>query len=82
MPKCDELLRRARANPAGLRFAQLCQLAECHGFQFARQRGSHRVYRHATARTIMTFQEVNGMAKPYQVRQLLDVIDDLTDQGE
>ena len=30
----------------------------------------------------MTFQEVNGMAKPYQVRQLLDVIDDLTDQGE
>ena len=45
-------------------------------------RGSHRVYRHATARTIMTFQEVNGMAKPYQVRQLLDVIDDLTNQGE
>ena len=30
----------------------------------------------------MTFQEVNGMAKPYQVRQLLDVIDDLADQGE
>lgn len=82
MPKCNELLRRARANPAGPRFAQLFHLAECHGFQFARRRGSHRVYRHATARAIMTLQAVNGMAKPYQVRQLLDVIDDLTDQGE
>lgn len=30
----------------------------------------------------MTFQDVSGMAKPYQVRQLLDAIDDIADQAE
>lgn len=81
MAKCDELLARARRNPAGLRFVELCKLAECHRFEFARQKGSHRVYRRVGTRLLMTFQDVGGMAKAYQVRQLLEVIDVL-DEGE
>lgn len=75
MSRCDDLLTRARQNPSGLRFTELCRLAECHGFEFARQKGSHRIYRRAGR--LMSFQEVRGMAKEYQVRQLLAAIEDL-----
>ena len=70
-----KLFQSARSNPAGLRFSGLCRLAEAFGFVFQRQKGSHRVYAHDGIRQIMNFQNDRGMAKPYQVRQLLDCID-------
>lgn len=74
--RCAELLERARRNPAGLRFAELCSLAECHGWVFTRQRGSHRLFERLGDARLMNFQEDRGMAKPYQVRQLLRALDD------
>ena len=70
-----KLFQLARNNPAGLRFSDLCRLAEAFGFVFQRQKGSHRVYAHDGIRQIMNFQEDHGTAKAYQVRQLLDCID-------
>jgi predicted RNA binding protein YcfA (HicA-like mRNA interferase family) len=75
MSKCDKLLRHARQAPKGVRFEELCTLAECYGFVFARQEGSHRIYKHPTFRGIMDFQNNNGQAKPSQVRQLLEAIE-------
>jgi hypothetical protein len=75
MSKCDKLLKRARQAPKAVRFEELCALAECYGFVFARQEGSHRVYKHPAFRGIMDFQNDNGQAKPYQVRQLLEAIE-------
>lgn len=69
------LLQLARINPAGLRFSDLCRLAEAFGFLFQRQRGSHRIYAHDGLRQIMNFQNDRGSAKAYQVRQLLDCVD-------
>ena len=78
MPDCDKLLKRARKSPNTLRFEEVCQLAECHGFLFARQKGtSHRIYKHPKLRDVMNFQSHRGNAKPYQVRQLLDAIEEL-----
>ena len=81
VPDREELLRTARSSPANLRFRQLCQLAECYGFVMKRQSGSHQVYVRPGWPRPMTFQDVKGMAKPYQVRQLLDAID-LIEQGQ
>ncbi len=75
MPDCDELLSRAKAAPASLRFGELCQLAECFDFIFRRQKGSHRAYARPGWPRPMTFQDEKGMAKPYQVRQLLAAIE-------
>lgn len=75
MSKCDKLLKRARPASKAVRFEELCALAECYGFVFARQEGSHRVYKHPTYRDIMNLQNDNGQAKPYQVRQLLEAIE-------
>jgi hypothetical protein len=69
------LLAAARQNPCGLRFRELCRLAEAFGFVFQRQKGSRWVYAHDGIREIMNFQNDRGTAKAYQVRQLLDSID-------
>lgn len=78
MPNCDKLLEHAQRSPQNMRFAELCQLAECYGFVFERQVGtSHRIYKRAAYPTLMNFQDDKGKAKVYQVRQLLKVIDDM-----
>ena len=77
MVKCDSLLQSALDAPAGLRFEELCQLAECYGFIRARQRGSHVIYKRPGYIRAMNFQNVRGMAKTYQVKQLLDALREL-----
>jgi hypothetical protein len=76
---CKKRLEEARANIASLRFGNLCALAECFGWVFIRQSGSHRMYKRTGSTILMNFQEDrNGRAKPYQVRQLLAAIDELS----
>jgi hypothetical protein len=77
--RCADLLARARANPASLRFAEACTLAECHGWVPVRQRGSHRIFQRPGSAPLLNLQDLRGMAKPYQVRQLLAAIDDVAD---
>jgi hypothetical protein len=78
MSDCDKLLAHARNSPGNLRFEEVCQLAECHGFVFARQKGtSHRIFKHPKFRDVMNFQSDRGKSKTYQVRQLLDAITEL-----
>ena len=78
MVDCKRLLRRARQAPESIRFDEICRLAECHGFERARQKSTHVLYKRAGCMRVMNFQNVNGMAKPYQVRQLLRAIDELS----
>ncbi|MBX9928485.1 MAG: type II toxin-antitoxin system HicA family toxin [Gemmatimonadaceae bacterium] len=77
MSDCDDLLSKARNNPQGVRFSDICALATCFGWVFDRASGSHHIYKKAGHRIAMNFQDVRGMAKPYQVRQLLRAIDSL-----
>jgi hypothetical protein len=83
MAKCTKLLDAATINPAGLRIAEAASLAECWGFVERRSAGgAHRVFKRPGFRTLLNFQpEKNGMAKRYQVRQLLDAIQELQDEG-
>lgn len=74
-----DLLRRARTNPNGLRFAEACALAEAFGWTVARSAaGSHRIYKRAGVMGLVVLQEgKNGKAKAYQVRQIIRLIDEL-----
>lgn len=82
MTKCDDLLKKARANPIGVRFADLLKLAECHKWTLDRQKGSHRIYVKEGNQRPMNFQEApGGKAKPYQVRQLLAAIDEESEEA-
>ncbi len=71
----DELLERARNNPQSLSFRELQQLAEKAGFRLKRVRGSHHVYTRKGTVEIINLQPKGRMAKPYQVRQVVGLID-------
>lgn len=84
MDKCGKLLTKARNSPNNLSFDDICYLAECFGFIFQRQNGSHAIYEHAGLQVehnrVMNFQNFKGKAKPYQVKQLLKAIFHLGDE--
>ena len=62
-------------NPKNVRFDDLCRAAETFGFFLRGGKGSHRVYVRQGVTELLNFQNVGGKAKPYQVRQLLKVIE-------
>ena len=61
--------------PHNVRFRDVVRLAEALGFRVERIEGSHHILTHPDIPELLNFQEVKGEVKPYQVRQLLDLIE-------
>lgn len=59
-----------------VRFEDFVQLLEALGFEKDRQQGSHQVFRHRVVPVRMVVQPLRGMAKPYQLRQLLACVEE------
>jgi hypothetical protein len=79
MAKVADILAEMRANPAAVRFADVCKVCQ-HYFGEPRQAGtSHRVYRTPwPGDPRVNVQEgKGGKAKAYQVRQVVRAIDRL-----
>lgn len=71
-----KLLRRlARGDYRNVAFGDLESLVRGFGFQIARTRGSHHIFRHGTIPEILNLQDVQGEAKPYQIRQFLRIVE-------
>lgn len=75
MSQIAKLLATAKANPAGLDFKDLQRLLGAAGFDLARTAGSHFIYKRAGVPEILNIQPRDGRAKPYQVRQFLEIVD-------
>ncbi len=81
MPVDEQLLARARENPASVMFDEACSLAQHLGWEKKRINGSHHVFHHPLSQKIrkrypqpLNLQEgKSGAAKSYQVRQMLDM---------
>ena len=56
-------------------FSDLQSLAIGFGFQLKRVSGSHHVYVHPAIPELVNLQDVGGQAKPYQIRQLLRLVE-------
>jgi len=65
----NQVLEHLKKNPKNIRFEKLCKIAEDFGFKFRGGKGSHRIYIKAGINEMLNFQNVNGKAKPYQVKQ-------------
>ncbi len=78
MADVEDVLGRMRANPKGIRFADLCKVCD-HYFGPARQKGtSHRIYPMPwPGDPRVNIQDDKGKAKAYQVRQVLAAIERL-----
>jgi predicted RNA binding protein YcfA (HicA-like mRNA interferase family) len=59
-------------------------LVESLGFRLVRVNGSHHIFTHPGIPELVNLQDVDGKAKPYQVRQVLRLVDryNLTLGGE
>ena len=78
MASLSEILDKMRSHPAGVSFADLCKVCD-HYFGQARQAsGSHRVYKTPwVGDPRVNIQNSKGMAKAYQVKQVLKAIERL-----
>jgi hypothetical protein len=79
-----KLLQKALQSPANLRFDEACALARAFGFHLSRVSASHHIFARPGVRELVNPQEVGGKAKPYQVKQLLSLVEryDLSLGGE
>jgi hypothetical protein len=68
-----KLLRKALSSSANLRFEEACTLARAFGFHLSRISGRHHIFARDGVRELLNLQDVRGKAKPYQVKQLLDL---------
>ena len=67
----DRLVRGSLHN---VRFADAQDLVQALGFRLLRTKGSHHVFAHPGFPELLNLQNVNGEAKPYQLRQLVRLI--------
>jgi len=78
MTKIKEILVEMRRNPKGIRFADLCRICD---YYFGKPRikgSSHRIYKTPwKGDPRVNIQNDAGMAKPYQVRQIIKAIERL-----
>jgi predicted RNA binding protein YcfA (HicA-like mRNA interferase family) len=71
----QKLLRKLSGGQKNIRFTDATACAEAFGFHLARVSGSHHIFIHADIPEPINLQNVNGQAKPYQVKQLLKLIE-------
>ena len=75
MTKREKLLVAIIGNPASVRFADACKIAESLGFRHKGGKGSHRAFGRPDEPDLLTFQDRDGYIPPYQARQLIRMIE-------
>jgi len=73
--KAEKLLEKALNSPQNVRFAEALKLAQAFGFEIARIRGSHYMLKRSGVPELLNFQNAGGKAKPYQIRQLIEIVE-------
>ena len=70
-----KLLARLQNNCKNVRYNDFVLLAEAFGFKYRRTEGSHNIYKNKIIGESLNLQEEKGEAKPYQVKQLLAIVE-------
>jgi hypothetical protein len=73
--QAEKLLEKALKSPQNLRFAEALKLARAFGFEVARIRGSHYVLKRSGVPELLNFQNAGGKAKPYQIKQMMEIVE-------
>ena len=69
-----KLLQRIMASPTNVRFADMTNLVEGFGFTLIRISGSHHIFSQHGVEEIVNIQPKGRVAKPYQVKQVRDMM--------
>lgn len=77
MSKKRKLLEKVLSGSKNIRFDDFVTLLECFGFAMARISGSHHIFKHSKVQKSFPVQpQNNGQAKPYQIKQFLDLVEE------
>jgi hypothetical protein len=71
----QKLLEKILAGSKNIRFNDFVSLVEGFGFKLSRIRGSHHIFEHPNVSELLNLQNDKGQAKPYQIRQFLQLIE-------
>ena len=73
--KKRKLFEKILAGSKNIRFAEATSFAEAFGFRLDRINGSHHIFVHPDIPELINFQDVKGKVKSYQLKQLLNIIE-------
>ncbi|NOT38000.1 MAG: type II toxin-antitoxin system HicA family toxin [Saprospiraceae bacterium] len=75
MGRIDKLVAKILTGQSdrNIKFDELCNLLGRLGFN-SRIKGSHYIFYKEDVKEIINLQEINGKAKPYQVKQIRELI--------
>ncbi len=76
MTQIEKLYAKLVANRTAMRFRDFQRILAAFGFVLDRVNGSHHQYRHPLATRPLSIQPKGNMAKPYQVDQFLDIVEE------
>jgi predicted RNA binding protein YcfA (HicA-like mRNA interferase family) len=75
MTQARKLLGKLLSGSPNLRFSEAMQCLKAWGFYLARVRGSHHIFAHPGIPELVNLQDVDGFVKPYQIRQVLRLVE-------
>ncbi|MGR3177120.1 MAG: type II toxin-antitoxin system HicA family toxin [Candidatus Anammoxibacter sp.] len=70
-----KLLAKLLSGSKNIGFPEVTTCAESFGFRLDRVNGSHHIYLHQDVPELLNLQNVKGKGKPYQIKQLLQIIE-------
>ena len=76
MTQIEKLYVQLVAKRAAMRFRDFQRILKTFGFTLDRINGSHHQYKHPLASRPLSIQPKGNMAKPYQIDQLLDMVEE------
>jgi len=70
------LIKILNGSYQNISFNDFVALIERFGFEFVRQKGSHQIFWNDDIKESLNIQNVEGEAKPYQVKDFLKIIEE------
>ena len=70
-----KLLKQILHNQKNVKFDDFVIILNAFGFYCARTNGSHNIFKNAAIPEFINAQNVNGEAKPYQIKQFFSLVE-------
>lgn len=75
MSSKGKLLQKILSGSRNVRFGDMVTLVNAFGFRLSRTKGSHHIFTHPEISELVNLQDVHGQAKPYQIKQFLNLVE-------